>query len=925
VDIHQRLHELRGEPVLVGRKDEQKRLDGLITGARGGQSAALVVHGEPGIGKTSLLEYAVAAATGFKTLRARPLEAESELAFAGLSELLRTILHMLVGIPGPQCAALAGALALGPPAPGDRFAVAAATLSLLAAAAEEAPLLAVVDDAHWLDTPSREALLFAGRRLGSEGLLLLFGMRQRAWISSSGLETLELRGLHAADAAELLQRTKARIDGAVRSRLVAETRGNPLAILEAVATLTEAELLGKTPITHPLAVSVSLERAFGQQLDGLPRGTRRALLIAAASDTGASGEIARALVRAGLRPNALEAAERNGVIAYVGERIEFRHPLVRSAAYHLHDPVERRAAHRVLAAAIGSRAGERAAWHMAAASAGPDEEVAALLETSAISAFARNAYAAAASAFETAAVFSPDDDDRLRRMICAGRALWLGGEGERAAVMLEGALDLADEPTARADVQELRGLAMLFSSPVSETHAMLVAEANRIEPQDPARAAALLANAALTRFMAGDLAGANSVARRAVEWAGHRAGPMVTMVLAHVRANLGEVDEALTLLEPLLESLDSIDPLGELSFVLSGTAQSLVWIERWAHARRMFDRVISAARLAGAPAVLTFPLALFSEFELRRGKIAAAYATAAESVQLAAETGQTGLSCYSLVTLARVEAILGHDEDCRAHVADGLELARRTGSNSIEIYAAAALGLLELSRSRPDRAALRLTECAGLEQQYGTGTSLPTVTQWAADLVEAQIRSGAIMRARRSLAVLEEKAMLTGLRWAHAGAARCRGMLAAENCYEWEFETALALYGEEMAFERARTQLAFGMRHRRSRRRADARAVLHAALAYFERCGAEPWAEQARAELRASGDMPSCDAANNLRSLTAQELQVAMIVAQGSTTREAAAALFLSPKTVEFHLGNTYRKLGLRSRAELVRRVEGLK
>ena len=315
---------------------------------------------------------------------------------------------------------------------------------------------------------------------------------------------------------------------------------------------------------------------------------------------------------------------------------------------------------------------------------------------------------------------------------------------------------------------------------------------------------------------------------------------------------------------------------------------------------------------------------MFSEFELRRGKIAAAYATAAESVQLAAETGQAALSSFSLVILARAEAILGHDEDCRAHVAAGLEFSRRIGLDVIEIYAAAVLGLLELSRGRADRAAVHLDECARLEKQYSTGILLPTITQWAADLVEAHIRSGAMTDAERSLAMLGDVARRTGLKWANAGAARCRGMLAGEDRYEQEFQTALAVYGEEMAFERARTLLALGIRRRRSRRRADAQAALHEALAYFERSGAEPWAGQAQTELRAIGVMPPPDNAGSLRSLTPQELQVALTVAHGSTNREAAAALFLSPKTVEFHLGNTYRKLGVRSRAELVRRVEGL-
>jgi DNA-binding CsgD family transcriptional regulator len=909
--------------VLVGRGDERAQLDGMIARARDGGSAALVVHGEPGIGKTRLLEYAAEAAAGFTVLRSRPLEAESELAFAGLSDLLRPVLSLLGGLPEPQAAALSGALALGPSAPGDRFAIAAATLSLLAAAAGECPVLAVVDDGHWLDRPSREALLFAGRRLGSEGVLLLLGTRDGAWVPAAGLRTLELRGLPAEDAAALIEQTGTPTGAAARNLIVTETRGNPLAILEAVAALTDAELLGQAPVTRPLAVGASLGHAFARQLDVLPAETQDALLIAAASDTGSAGEITRALAHAGLSLSALEPAERDGVIALDGGRVEFRHPLVRSAAYHQHGPADRRAAHRALAAAAGADAAESAAWHLAAASAGPDEEAAALLETLAESAFARSAYATAARAFQAAASLSPHVTDRVRRTTGAGRALWLAGEGDRAATLLETVLDLAVEPTVRAGLQESRGRAMLFARPVSQTQAMLIAEASRVEPHDQARASALLAAAALTRLMAGDLAGADETARRALATARPGTQPAAVTALALVAAGGGHVNEALALIRPVLSSLELIDPLADLPLGLS-VAQTLGWIEQAPDAREMLDRIIGAARTAGTPAVLPSPLAMSSEFEFRRGKIAAAYAAATESVQLAAETGQEGLSSWSLVALARVEAVCGQDEDCQAHVAAGLELSRRTGWVMTEIYAAAVLGLLELSRGRADRAAMHLAECARLERQCSAGLLVPTFAQWAADLVEAHVRRSALAAAEQSLDMLEDQARRTGLKWANAGAARCRAMLAGDDQYEPEFQAALRLYGEEMAFERARTLLALGQRRRRSRRHADAQAPLHEALAYFERNGAEPWARQARAEVTANGEAPPRGTAGNLLSLTPQELHVALTIARGATNREAAAALFLSPKTIEFHLGNVYRKLAVRSRTELVRRVEGL-
>ena len=318
-----------------------------------------------------------------------------------------------------------------------------------------------------------------------------------------------------------------------------------------------------------------------------------------------------------------------------------------------------------------------------------------------------------------------------------------------------------------------------------------------------------------------------------------------------------------------------------------------------------------------------FPLAALSELELRQGRIAPAYAAAAESVQLATDTGQVVEAAFSLVTLARVEAILGREHECRAHVDAALSASRPTGAHSIENYASAALGLLELSLGRVEDAASHLAECDRQEREHRV--ELPTAVLWAADLIEAHIRGGAIADARRDLDALEQRASSTGVDWARAAAARCRGILAAETDYEQEFIAALELHGDRSGFERARTQLCLGMRRRRSRRRRDARAALHEALRYFETEGAEAWAQQARSELRATGERPTPAANMSLSELlTPQELQVAMSVAKGARNKEVAASLFLSARTVEFHLGNTYRKLGIRSRIELARRVEGL-
>lgn len=911
--------------MLLGRADEVAGIHRLLDGAHRGVSAALIVCGDPGIGKTALLDEIVATAAGFTVLRARPLQTESDLPFAGLSDLLRPLLPLLDRIPEPQAAVLAGALAIGPPTPGDRFAAATATISLLAVGADERPVLAVVDDAHWLDTPSREALLFAGRRLGNEGVVLLLAIRDRPWLETAGIERLELRGLVVDAAAELVTGTGRAVSAGVCRRLVADTAGNPLALLGVMATLTDAQLGGSAPIAEPIAVGRSIERSFAQRLEPLPDETRRALLVAAANDSGDVTELARALAGLGLPTSALDPAERDGLVTTNEGRFEFHHPLLRSAAYHVADPVERRAAHAALATALHPDLVDRIAWHTAAAAAGPDEAAARLLENSAIAAHGRHGYASAANALRVAARMSPADPDRIRRTIGAANAFWLGGQAQQAADLLAGVVDLTNDPLLRADMQQLRAAALMYVSPMMETFALLVDEADRVEPYDPARAAVLLAVATNAAAAAAEIDLVVETGRRAVRLSRTVGGP-VQMLAAIALGNgltlAGRIDEARAIFESLIPVLETIDPLGEAGTLLVATPAALTWMGDAVTARRMLERVIGTARAASAAALLPYPLAILSELELRCGRLAPAYAAATESVRLAAETGQAGLSSFALVTLARVEALRGLEDECRGHVAAALEGSRRLGATSIENYAASVLGLLELSLGRPERAAAHLEECARLVIRYGLG--LPDVVPWRADLIEAYVRLGRTDHALHELETLEEQARATGSRWATAMAARSRGLLADDDGYEVTMERALELHGEREPFERARTELCLGRRRRHSRHRAAARVVLHQALSTFETLGAEPWADQARAELRAAGETPTPSRCGSLMMLTPQELQVALVVAGGATNKEAGAALFISPKTVEFHLGHVYGKLDVRSRTELVRKVAGL-
>ena len=574
---------------------------------------------------------------------------------------------------------------------------------------------------------------------------------------------------------------------------------------------------------------------------------------------------------------------------------------------------------------LASTEPDRIAWHLRSAATGPDEDVAARLEAAARSAEGRSGYAAAGLALERAAQLSPADADRVRRTVAAGRAVWLGGEPLRAADLLQGILGLVSDPVQRGAIQRQRASALVYCAPVEETYALVVEEASRVEPHDPESAVALLCIGSTCCWMAGRIERGLDVAARATRIAqrvGGAVGVLAKTELANGLALRGRTAEARAILDPLLPVLRSTDPLsGGGATLLLGSA-AMVWLGMWDEAFELIVHVIDRARASGAIVALPFALTWLAELELRRGRIATSYAAATESVQLAVDTGQIVDASHAFVTLARVAAVRGHEADCRRDTASALEIAARFGARSIENYASSVLGILELGLGRADRAAAHLEECARLEVEHGLG--IPTPVPFRADLVEAQVLAGRPDTARVELDVLHQQASGTGNRWAAASARRGEGLLAAEGRYEEPFAEALNPYGDDMAFEHARTELYLGRRRRHSRRRADARGALRSALGAFEQMGAEPWAEQARRELRETGESAAPSPNRSLRDLTPQELQVALTVAQGATNKETAAALFLSPKTVEFHLGNVYRKLGVRSRTALVRKVEGL-
>jgi DNA-binding CsgD family transcriptional regulator len=910
--------------MLVGRERECAQIERLLGEARNGTSVALVIRGEAGIGKSALLGFARERAATTLVLSARGVEFEARLPFAGLSQLLAPALGRLQAVPPLERHALHRSLALGrrPAIRRDRFATYAATLSLLAAAAERQPLLALVDDAHWLDRASAEALAFTARRLGREGVALLLAAREDepTVFDAAGVSELRLLGLDRRSATTLLRQVAdAPVTQEVSERVWRATGGNPQALGELAGLLSEAQLAGREPLDDPLPVGRGIERAFRPRLAPLSAETRRALVIAAACDSGDLLEVSRAIRAVGLVARALEPAEAAGIVEIGETRISFCHPLVRSTAYRAAGGPERRAAHRALADALDApHALQRKARHLAAGALGPDAHVAAQLEQAAEEARSRGAPAAAARAYETAAWLSPDGAERARRLTEAARDLYLAGRAEVAQGLLDAALEWGGDPVRRAEIQHVRAQAELFCRSPRSTRELLIAEAARIEELDAVRAAVMLMHAANTSFMTGEPHQALALATRAFQLAERAKGLVelaASIMLGTAFILCGEPRHGYPLIrrgEPLLKSEDLL-PLGP---IVAAVGQAHIWIERHESGRDLLARLVARARPEGFVSLLPHPLAGLADANFRLGAWTVAYANAVDSVALAEETGQVSELTNSLMRLALVEAGQGRVDACRVHARRSLEIADSLGVDSMQLLVTSVLGMLELGIGRIGEAIAKL-EPAG-RFSFERGLREPGVAPWAADLAEAYVRDDRRADAEQTVTVLDEQARGLGRAGALAAVARCRGLLAGRDSFDGHFEEALRYHARSPnPFERARTQLCFGERLRRARRRVQARERLRDALATFDHLGARPWAERARAELRASGETARRRDAFAAKSLTERELQVALVVAQGATTREAAAALFLSAKTVEFHLSHIYRKVGVRSRTEL--------
>ena len=895
---------------LIGRDAELARLRALMGGG-----GALVIAGRPGVGKSALLS--VAASGAEPLLSVTGVQSEIALPFAGLRALVEPILPAIDDLAPGQRRALRAALALDEPATPDRGTVLHAFVALVAASA---PIAIAVDDVQWLDASSREAVAFLARRAERLGVTVLVvrALRGEQLDDWPELPTLTLDELGRADALRLARREG--LAPAVAEALVAAVGGNPLALREGPTELSAAQRAGSEALPDLLPAGGRLTDAYAARLDALPAPTRAALLLAAASGDGATAPLASALGGEGL--DAFGPAEDDGLVTVAARAVTFTHPEARIAVYHGAAPSERRAAHRALAAVLP---GDERAWHLAVAAEEADEELAAALERLAGDAVARGAPGTALQAMRRAAALTPDPDRARGRTFAAGHLALLAGHPQ-TALALAAALPATTDPAARADTQLLVGAATAQAGQPAEAQALLEVEAERIAATDAGRATALLTQAAIALMGSGPTALIARTAARARELAPPGADLIPAVLESSARAVAGEHELARRVLRGRIEELQALDVAGPGHQAIALAGMCLHWTEEQDAAVRLIAPMVQTLRDRGVLTPLAFPLVVLVSVHTRRGDLHGARALADEAAALGEEAIGPFLQALTLNARAFVAAHLGEDEVCTANARRARAICERLDIYSHRAVAEQALGMLAMSKGELDTAIEHLERGRRFRLRYGARD--PGYMFNESDLTEAYARAGRLDDAARSLAELRAGAELTGGAWAAAATARYAALLGADEEIDAHLAVARAAHERvDFSLEEARTQLIFGERLRRARRRTEARPLLAAAAATFRAQGADRWANRAAAELNAAGGRGQGATANGAEpaspaeaSLTAREREVCALVAGGATNAEVAASLFLSTRTVEHHLRQIYRKLGVRSRSQLAAR-----
>jgi DNA-binding CsgD family transcriptional regulator len=911
---------------LMDRHAEKQALQQLLDNVRAGMNGALVLRGEPGVGKSALLDHAVERAADLQIVRMVAVESEMALAFAAVHQLLVPFLHGVDRLPVPQRRALGVAFGLvaGPPA--DLFMVGLAVLMLLSETARVRPVLCVIDDAQWLDDESADVLGFVARRLLADRVGMLFAIRETAEPNSrlQGLPDLRLAGLPKQDAYDLLKTSiSSPIEAGVAERIVVETGGNPLAIVEAAAELTPDQLSGREPLPEPLPVGHQLEDLFARRVRELPTDTQMLMLLAAAEHRGRGERLWQAATALGIPESAAVPAEAARMVTF-GPEVGFSHPLVRSAVYHAATPGQRREAHRALAAACDPQLDVvPRAWHLAAAAAGPDEGVAAQLAAAADRARSRGGYAATAALLERAALLTPDEERRAERGLSAAEAQLLAGAVDRAEALLADAATGLHDPLSKAQATRLEGRIRFHCGQVAEAASALVRAARRLSLRDPRAARDALLSALEATVFAG-WAPSKSILQEIARTArdlpptGDPPSSAANLLLQGYTARLTRgYAAAVPALRRAIQVLlaDDVDPDLALNRLGLATIAAADLLDDGS-VERLIASWIDRARDRGALARLAPALAFRSAFvDGPAGRLPAARAAESEAHVLAELTGNPGVvpptGAHTLLTLA----LGGHQVEARATAAAVAQEAPGRGAAGEMAMAAYFLGILEISLGNYGAA----VEC--FEPAYTDDTPL-IGTQALPDLVEAAVRAGRRDLAERALWRLADRAAATGTPLALGLLARSRALLAAPDQARPGYEDALHVLGQtRAAAQLARTHLVYGEWLRRQRRRREARDQLRAALEMFDAMGLRSFAARAHAELGATGEHVRKHEVGTPEDLTPQEARIAALVSRGDANREIAAQLFVSPSTVEYHLRKVFRKFGVTSRTQLAHHV----
>ena len=902
---------------LLGRRRACEALDRLLDSARDGRGGVLVVHGEPGVGKTALLDYVIHAGREFRVVQTVGVGGEMELAYAALQQLCSPILDLMDGLPAPQRDGLAVAFGLSAGPPPSAFIVGLAVLGLLSDAAEQGPLLCSVDDAQWLDRESARALAFVARRLLAERIAIVFATRS-VGDALAGLAELQVGPLGHRDGRALLESVlPAPLDERVLDRIVAETRGNPLALLELPRGLTAAQLAGGFGLPAAVPLSASIEESFTRRLAHLPGDARRLLLVAAADPVGDAALLWRAARELGIPESAADAVEAAGLVE-LGPRVVFRHPLVRSAVYRSAGVKERHAVHRALAQATDPRIDpDRRAWHRAQATSMPDEEIAAELERSAARAQSRGGLAAVAAFLERSAALTPVSTRRAERLLAAAGAKRDAGDVEAALELLTGIESgVLDEPGC-ARVELLRAQIALEQRRGSDAGALFLSAAARLEPIDPELARETYLEA-LGGVMASDIevdggVPAVAAAARAAPQGAVPPRPVDVLLDAFaVRVTDGYAAAAPILaraLELLLAQDLATDAVGRFLSLSGARNSNIVALELWDDEAfdLLADRQVRGARKTGALGHLQFALSFLARSQMLAGDLPAAAGIIDEARSIAEATGNPTLVAAPIVLAAwrgeeahAAELMKASSEEAATLRWTSHDYARSVLYNGLGQHDAARDAAWEALQPDP----------------IGYGSLL------VSELAEAASRTGdrpLLLYARDWLA---ERTWVIGSAWAGGIDARVRALASDGDVAEGLYQQSIQqLSTTRVRIELARTHLLYGEWLRRERRRIDARSHLRVALDAFTGMGAQAFALRAERELRATGEQARKRTVETLDHLTPQEAQISRLAADGHTNREIAAQLFISPSTVEYHLRKAFRKLDVKSRTQLAKRL----